>query len=96
VRPVIRLLVLAGALLSLTAAPADAAPLKVHWLRGYAAPGTPAKFNRLGVIEVGPRTAHNLLVLEIYAFGARLGGAGVCSTPAPWPPNRASRPATCC
>ena len=55
---------LAAALLSLTAAPADAAPLKVHWLRGYAAPGTPAKFNRVGVIEVGPRTAHNVLVLE--------------------------------
>ncbi len=60
----LRPLVLAAALLSLAAAPADAAPLKVHWLRGYAAPGTPAKFNRVGVIEVGPRTARNVLVLE--------------------------------
>jgi hypothetical protein len=36
---------LAGALLSLTAAaaPADAAPLHLHWMRGYAAPGTPRR-----------------------------------------------------
>ncbi|HET6865081.1 MAG TPA: hypothetical protein VFH80_04125, partial [Solirubrobacteraceae bacterium] len=59
-----RVLALAAALLSFAAAPAAAAPLHVHWMRGYADPGTPAKFNRVGVIEVGPRSARNVLVLE--------------------------------
>jgi pimeloyl-ACP methyl ester carboxylesterase len=62
-----RVLVLAGALLSLAiAAPAGAAaaPLHVHWMRGFAAPGTPARFNRVGVIQVGARSARNVLVLE--------------------------------
>jgi hypothetical protein len=54
------------------AAPADAAPLKVHWLRGYGAPGTPARFDRVGVIKVGPRSARNVLVLEP---GTSAGGA---------------------
>ena len=63
-RPVTRVLVLAAAVLSCAAAPAVAAPLHVHWMRGYAAPGTPAKFNRVGVIEVGSRSARNVLVLE--------------------------------
>jgi hypothetical protein len=57
--------VLAGALLSLAAAaPAAATPLHVHWMRGYAASGTPAKFDRVGVIQVGARSARNVLVLE--------------------------------
>jgi hypothetical protein len=65
VRSVKRVLVLAGALLSLAAAaPADAAPLHVRWMRGYAAPGTPRRFDRVGVIQVGPRSARNVLVLE--------------------------------
>jgi hypothetical protein len=59
-----RVLALAAALLSFAAAPAVAAPLQVHWMRGYTAPGTPAKFNRVGMIEVGPRSARNVLVLE--------------------------------
>ncbi|MGN6867892.1 MAG: hypothetical protein ACTHMY_05740 [Solirubrobacteraceae bacterium] len=59
-----RVLVLAAALLSFATAPAAAAPLHVHWMRGYAAPGTPPRFDRVGVIEVGPRSARNVLVLE--------------------------------
>jgi pimeloyl-ACP methyl ester carboxylesterase len=39
-------------------------PLTVTWMRGYAAPGTPAKYNKVGVIKVGPSTAKNVLVLE--------------------------------
>jgi hypothetical protein len=31
---------------------------------GYAAPGTPAKLNRVGVVKVGPNDARNVLVLE--------------------------------
>jgi hypothetical protein len=64
---VTRVLVLAAALLFLGAAapaPAAAAPMHVHWMRGYAAPGTPSRFDRVGAIEVGTRSARNVLVLE--------------------------------
>jgi pimeloyl-ACP methyl ester carboxylesterase len=50
----------AAALLSL---PATAAALKVTWMKGFAAPGTPAKYNKVGVIKVGPAKAKNVLVL---------------------------------
>ncbi len=47
------------------AAPSTAAGrLGVTWMRGYAAPGTPARYDRVGVIRVGPRSARNVLVLE--------------------------------
>ena len=39
-------------------------PLAVTWMQGYAAPGTPAKYNKVGVIKVGPHSAKNVLVLE--------------------------------
>jgi hypothetical protein len=58
-----RLLVLVAAALCLSAGTARA-DLAVHWMRGFAAPGTPAKYDRVGVIKVGPRTARNVLVLE--------------------------------
>jgi hypothetical protein len=61
---VIRLLALAGALLSFAAAPARAESLQVHWMPGYKASGTPARFDRVGVIRVGPSAARNVLVLE--------------------------------
>ena len=38
--------------------------LAVTWMTGYAAPGTPAQYNKVGVIKVGPSTAKNVLVLE--------------------------------
>ncbi|HSC04229.1 MAG TPA: hypothetical protein VLC49_12940, partial [Solirubrobacteraceae bacterium] len=59
-----RVVVLAGAVLALAAAPANAAPLHIHWMRGYPAPGTPVRLDRVGVIQVGPRSARNVLVLE--------------------------------
>jgi pimeloyl-ACP methyl ester carboxylesterase len=31
---------------------------------GYTAPGTPARYNKVGVLEVGPASAKNVLVLE--------------------------------
>jgi hypothetical protein len=61
---VVRLALLASATLLLTGAPARAAPLSVDWMRGFAAPATPARFDRVGVIKVGPRSARNVLVLE--------------------------------
>jgi pimeloyl-ACP methyl ester carboxylesterase len=33
-------------------------------MQSYAAPGTPAQYNKVGVIKVGPRHAKNVLVLE--------------------------------
>ncbi|HEY1739970.1 MAG TPA: hypothetical protein VGI86_14740, partial [Acidimicrobiia bacterium] len=47
-----------------TTAPATAQPLGVTWMSGYAAPGTPAKYDKVGVIKVGAPTAKNVLVLE--------------------------------
>jgi hypothetical protein len=44
-------------------APAGAR-VAVHWMAGYKAPGTPARYDRVGVLEVGPATARNVLVLE--------------------------------
>jgi pimeloyl-ACP methyl ester carboxylesterase len=40
------------------------APTGVMWMAGYAAPGTPAQYDRVGVIKIGARTAKNVLVLE--------------------------------
>jgi hypothetical protein len=63
----VKVLALAVVLSFMTVAPVRAAArssLHVHWMRGSAAPGTPARFNRVGVIEVGPRAARNVLVLE--------------------------------
>lgn len=43
---------------------AGAAGLKVTWMPGAVSPGTPAKYNRVGVIKVGSPRAKNVLVLE--------------------------------
>jgi len=48
---------------SASAAPASAA-LKLTWMPGYKSPGTPAKYDKVGVIKVGPSKAKNVLVLE--------------------------------
>jgi pimeloyl-ACP methyl ester carboxylesterase len=40
------------------------APLSVTWMQGFAAPDTPAQYNKVGVIKVGPDSAKNVLVLE--------------------------------
>ena len=59
-----RPLLLATALLALVPTSARAGLLRVHWMPGFAAPGTPARYDKVGVIEVGPRSARNVLVLE--------------------------------
>jgi len=46
------------------ASPAPAGAVGVTWMKGFAAPGTPAKYDRVGVIKVGPASAENVLVLE--------------------------------
>jgi len=47
-----------------TSSSESAAPLAVEWMPGFTAPGTPAKYNKVGVIKVGPSRAKNVLVLE--------------------------------
>jgi pimeloyl-ACP methyl ester carboxylesterase len=58
-----------GSVLAVTAsgvsgASTPARPLGVTWMKGFAAPGTPARYDKVGVIKVGPSTAKNVLVLE--------------------------------
>jgi pimeloyl-ACP methyl ester carboxylesterase len=38
--------------------------LHVTWMKSYAAPDTPAKYDKVGVIKVGSASAKNVLVLE--------------------------------
>jgi pimeloyl-ACP methyl ester carboxylesterase len=45
------------------AAQSAAAPLRVHWMQGVASPGTPAKYDKVGVLKIGPESAKNVLVL---------------------------------
>jgi hypothetical protein len=47
-----------------TSGSTPARPLGVTWMQGFAAPGTPANYNKVGVIKVGPSAAKNVLVLE--------------------------------
>jgi pimeloyl-ACP methyl ester carboxylesterase len=47
-----------------TVIPASAGALGVTMMKSFAAPGTPARYDKVGVIEVGPRSAKNVLVLE--------------------------------
>jgi hypothetical protein len=55
----------AAALVALSAgATASAAPLRVMWMRGVRAPATPARYDRVGVLRIGPRAARNVLVME--------------------------------
>ena len=66
-----RLLTITIAILALAAGTASAAT-KVNWMAGFPAAGTPSKYNKVGVIKVGPRKAKNVLVLEP---GTSAGGA---------------------
>jgi pimeloyl-ACP methyl ester carboxylesterase len=47
-----------------SSAGASTKPLGVTWMRSFAAPGTPAKYDKVGVIKVGSASAKNVLVLE--------------------------------
>src|ERR1700710_2708224 len=54
----------AALLAAVAGSSASAAPLKVTWMPGARAPGTPARYDKVGVLRIGPRTARNVLVLE--------------------------------
>ena len=45
-------------------APVAGASVRVTWMPGFRSPGTPARLNKVGVVEVGRPTARNVLVLE--------------------------------
>jgi pimeloyl-ACP methyl ester carboxylesterase len=38
--------------------------LSVTWIQGFGVPGTPARYNRVGILKVGPSSAKNVLVFE--------------------------------
>ena len=58
----LRLVTLTGLALAVGAGSATA--LNVTWIQGFASPGTPAKYDKVGVIKVGSSSAKNVLVLE--------------------------------
>jgi pimeloyl-ACP methyl ester carboxylesterase len=43
--------------------PSAATAAGASFIRGFTAPGTPAKYNRVGIVKVGPASARNVLVL---------------------------------
>ncbi|MEW6270447.1 MAG: hypothetical protein AB1689_14245, partial [Thermodesulfobacteriota bacterium] len=46
-------------------APASAEiPVRFVWLEGSASPGTPSELDRVGVLQIGPRSARNVLILN--------------------------------
>lgn len=52
-----------AALAALALLPSAALALRVQWLHGAPSPGTPARYDRVGVLKVGPAHARNVLVL---------------------------------
>ena len=54
------------ACLATATAPAAAAATRVQftWLKGYASPGTPQRLDRVGILQTGPASARNVLILN--------------------------------
>jgi hypothetical protein len=52
------------AVLAIAATAASARPLSVTWMRGAAPAGTPARYDKVGVLKIGPSSARNVLVFE--------------------------------
>jgi hypothetical protein len=72
VRPYPKLAAAAVMVLALVLTGTASAALKVDWMRGVPSPGTPAKYDKVGVLKVGSAKAKNVLVLEP---GTSAGGA---------------------
>src|SRR4051794_26286298 len=60
---VVPLTLLAGIAAAPPAAAAQA-PARFERLAGFASPGTPARYNKVGILKFGPRKARNVLVLN--------------------------------
>ena len=54
----------ACALLGVPSGAAASPTLKTTWMKGYTAPATPKKFDKVGVIKIGSKKAKNVLVIE--------------------------------
>jgi pimeloyl-ACP methyl ester carboxylesterase len=63
-RVVVKLVALTIVALAIPFAATASAQLRVDWMAGFPAPGTPSQYNRVGVIKIGPQRAKNVLVLE--------------------------------
>jgi pimeloyl-ACP methyl ester carboxylesterase len=61
---VLALALTAAALAAAAFASSAGAAVKVTWMPGFRAAGTPKRLDKVGVIKVGPRSAKNVLVLE--------------------------------
>jgi hypothetical protein len=60
-----RVLAATGLFVALLASSAHAAvPVRFERLDGFRAPGTPTRLNKVGVLEIGPRSARNVLLLN--------------------------------
>src|SRR5690242_7664823 len=64
IRPLPLLLSSALAACLVAAAPAAAATTKFERIAGHKAPGTPAKYDKVGILEIGSPRAKNVLVLN--------------------------------
>jgi hypothetical protein len=54
-----------GLILATFAPPARSeVAVRFQWLDGFEAPGTPAELNKVGVLELGPKGAKNILILN--------------------------------
>ena len=60
----VALLVLVAALMAAAAVPAMAASPRFERIAGVGSPGTPAKYDKVGVLEFGSRSAPNVLILN--------------------------------
>lgn len=63
-RPAPKLLLAVIAALMLVFCSSASATLRVTWMKGAVAPGTPSRYDKVGVLKVGPARAPNVLVLE--------------------------------
>jgi hypothetical protein len=63
-RPQVLALVIAIAAAVVVPSASAATPTRFERIAGYHSPGTPAKYNRVGILEIGPRKAKNILVLN--------------------------------
>ncbi len=62
-RPIVLILAIAGLAMALSAAPA-LGRTDFQRIPGYSSPGTPAKYNKVGIIKIGSKKARNVLVLS--------------------------------
>jgi hypothetical protein len=61
---VLLLVAVAAAAASAVAASPAAAASRVTWIKGFKAPGTPTRYDKVGILKIGPRRAKNVLVFN--------------------------------